>query len=179
MYAPSLAKLRASPIEKIPAPETAYEHRNAHSRVLSENKDSAVSFCATASSLPLPYPDRNRNTAVSLTTCANATLLSLLTLDGNRALTRLSCQKEVQIVKEQNDRPSLPLKASCSVMAPTRKWWSQAGSNRRPPACKAGALPAELWPHELVGLGRFELPTSPLSGVRSNQLSYRPKVTYA
>src|SRR5690606_13591472 len=55
-------------------------------------------------------------------------------------------------------------------------WWSQSGSNRRPPACKAGALPAELWPHELVGLGRFELPTSPLSGVRSNQLSYRPEV---
>ena len=28
---------------------------------------------------------------------------------------------------------------------------------------------------EVVGLGRFELPTSPLSGVRSNQLSYRPE----
>ena len=28
---------------------------------------------------------------------------------------------------------------------------------------------------KLVGLGRFELPTSPLSGVRSNQLSYRPE----
>ena len=130
-------------------------------------------------------------------------------------------------------------------------WWSQAGSNRRPPACKAGALPAELWPRNLsfvrlallvvrslghvpvctlpafahkpprqpekilrylysfqprsfaifggsrrsrvtfiainergsnkepakmVGLGRFELPTSPLSGVRSNQLSYRPSL---
>ena len=26
------------------------------------------------------------------------------------------------------------------------QWWSQTGSNRRPPACKAGALPAELWP---------------------------------
>mgnify|MGYP006949806341 CR=1 FL=1 len=26
----------------------------------------------------------------------------------------------------------------------------------------------------LVGLGRLELPTSPLSGVRSNQLSYKP-----
>ena len=25
--------------------------------------------------------------------------------------------------------------------------------------------------------GQFELPTSPLSGVRSNQLSYRPNVT--
>ena len=28
--------------------------------------------------------------------------------------------------------------------------------------------------HDLVGLGRFELPTSRLSGVRSNRLSYRP-----
>ena len=27
-----------------------------------------------------------------------------------------------------------------------RIWWSQSGSNRRPPACKAGALPAELRP---------------------------------
>ena len=71
-------------------------------------------------------------------------------------------------------------------------WWSQSGSNRRPPACKAGALPTELWPpgslpnerrmrHTdgvrgglVVGLGGFEPPTSPLSGVRSNQLSYRP-----
>ena len=26
----------------------------------------------------------------------------------------------------------------------------------------------------MVGLGRIELPTSPLSGVRSSQLSYRP-----
>ena len=62
------------------------------------------------------------------------------------------------------------------------RWWSQTESNRRPPACKAGALPTELWPRiaapakrELVGLGRFELPTSRLSSARSNQLSYRPK----
>ena len=27
------------------------------------------------------------------------------------------------------------------------RWWSQTGSNRRPPECKSGALPAELWPH--------------------------------
>ena len=27
-----------------------------------------------------------------------------------------------------------------------RKWWSLTGSNRRHPACKAGALPAELRP---------------------------------
>ena len=66
-----------------------------------------------------------------------------------------------------------------------KAWWSLSGSNRRPSACKADALPAELRPlacgvpaivrhHEVVGPGRFELPTSPLSGVRSNQLSYGP-----
>ena len=62
-------------------------------------------------------------------------------------------------------------------------WWSQTGSNRRPHACKARALPAELWPRnqktnahsmKMVGLGRLELPTSRLSSARSNQLSYKP-----
>src|ERR1700677_201516 len=81
-------------------------------------------------------------------------------------------------------------------------WWSQSGSNRRPSRCKRDALPAELWPRlsidrnrrddsgghrflpvalrhatrtwRVVGLGGVEPPTSPLSGVRSNQLSYRP-----
>ncbi len=38
----------------------------------------------------------------------------------------------------------LALKVASSS-APHR-WWSQTGSNRRPPACKAGALPTELWP---------------------------------
>ena len=66
-------------------------------------------------------------------------------------------------------------------------WWSQTESNRRPPECKSGALPTELWPRScmsgtrpdperasMVGRGRVELPTSRLSGVRSNHLSYRP-----
>lgn len=70
-----------------------------------------------------------------------------------------------------------------AISRPTKKtWWSQTGSNRRHPACKAGALPAELWPHILlqgilVGPGRLELPTSRLSGVRSNHLSYGPSGT--
>ena len=75
-----------------------------------------------------------------------------------------------------------------------KKWWSQPGSNRRPQACKASALPTELWPlteclnsgvlplrpfRELRGaavVGRegVEPSTSRLSGVRSNHLSYRP-----
>ena len=77
------------------------------------------------------------------------------------------------------DRPSLHSKTLHS-----KAWWSQTGSNRRPPACKAGALPTELWPRlnatlraleRVVGLGRLELPTSRLSSARSNQLSYKPK----
>jgi hypothetical protein len=111
-----------------------------------------------------------------------------------------------------------------------KKWWRWTGSNRWPPACKAGALPTELHPRlrsqisedriqysyqpaaviiytcsqftsasfllyfkvrstrlscplfsdfchlTVVGLGGFEPPTSRLSGVRSNQLSYRPSL---
>ena len=55
------------------------------------------------------------------------------------------------------------------------KWWSLSGSNRRPPDCKSGALPAELRPPNMVGRGGLEPPTSRLSGVRSNHLSYRPR----
>ena len=116
---------------------------------------------------------------------------------------------------------SIAWRASSAVPKAWRRrpgWWSQTGSNRRPPACKAGALPTELWPlmqqqraraqsakaglpsrssraalarlrpfglrrdnlsslsdRRLVGLGRFELPTSRLSSARSNQLSYKPE----
>src|SRR4030095_15145254 len=38
---------------------------------------------------------------------------------------------------------------------------------------------SELPIRNMVGLGGFELPTSPLSGVRSNQLSYRPAGLFA
>lgn len=35
-----------------------------------------------------------------------------------------------------------------SVPRHQKNWWRQTGSNRRPPACKAGALPTELCPHD-------------------------------
>ena len=57
--------------------------------------------------------------------------------------------------------------------------WRRRDSNSRPPACKAGALLTELRPHRAnvnkkMGLSGLEPPTSRLSGVRSNQLSYKP-----
>ena len=44
----------------------------------------------------------------------------------------------------EGQRPSANL--VCERLSPTRIWWSRTGSNRRHPACKAGALPAELRP---------------------------------
>ena len=62
---------------------------------------------------------------------------------------------QFQIFKEQHSEERL-VNARCEQSDKSLKygipeiglgnWWSQAGSNRRPPACKAGALPAELWP---------------------------------
>ena len=70
------------------------------------------------------------------------------------------------------------------------RWWRWWDSNPWPPACRAGALPAELHPHIcmgfcfsplfsnsfklLVGPSGLEPPTSCLSGTRSNLLSYDP-----
>ena len=104
------------------------------------------------------------------------------------SISSLRCQKSRTLLSIQTSR--------CEVMFRGRRlntckhsvgdqtiWWSQTGSNRRPHACKARALPAELWPRNqktnahsmsVVGLGRLELPTSRLSSARSNQLSYKP-----
>ena len=74
-------------------------------------------------------------------------------------------------------------KAALVLKRPKCGWWRMTGSNRRPPACKAGALPAELIPQfpltasshrNLVGLVGLEPTTPALSRRCSNQLSYRP-----
>ncbi len=44
----------------------------------------------------------------------------------------------------------------------------------KPALSQLSYIPVRTYRHSVVGLGRFELPTSRLSGVRSNQLSYRP-----
>src|SRR6202035_5129779 len=36
-------------------------------------------------------------------------------------------------------------RTSRSALDMQSRWWSQTGSNRRPRACKAGALPTDLW----------------------------------
>ena len=48
---------------------------------------------------------------------------------------------------------------SYGPMADFCHWWSWSGSNRRPPECKSGALPAELQPR-LIFRGRLDTATS-------------------
>ena len=90
---------------------------------------------------------------------------------------RHRCIRTSQQTK-QSDRISLttynptPIASTHTPHFTAQKWWRRTGSNRRPPACKAGALPAELRPHTMVGQGGLEPPTPRLSSVCSNQLSY-------
>src|SRR5687768_985024 len=52
--------------------------------------------------------------------------------------------------KVRGAHPPFFAKASKGILhsyASGAGWWSQPGSNRRPQACKASALPTELWPH--------------------------------
>ena len=72
---------------------------------------------------------------------------------------QISIDGSFQIVKERQNRSAnliqirrpesekhAPPTAVRALLIPSNKWWSWTGSNRRPPACKAGALPAELQP---------------------------------
>ena len=52
------------------------------------------------------------------------------------------------------------------------KWWTQRESNSWLPACKAGALPAELWAHEMELMVGIEPTTYWLQVSHSAKLSY-------
>lgn len=100
------------------------------------------------------------------------------------SISSLRCQKSRNLLSIQTSRMRSDVsRTTVQDLGDQTIWWSQTGSNRRPHACKARALPAELWPRNqktnahpmsVVGLGRLELPTSRLSSARSNQLSYKP-----
>ncbi len=124
------------------------------------------------------------------------------------ALSRLASQSGNEIDQNLIGKDRIDRAAAPNARPPQKTgdfrllkvWWSQTGSNRRPHACKARALPTELWPRQrtedrsqttdkatfrrlssvlrrpiMVGLGGLEPPTSRLSSARSNQLSYKPE----
>jgi hypothetical protein len=63
----------------------------------------------------------------------------------------------------ETEKSELPQDSSKSVWFPQEQkseplsrlgyvsfWWSQRGSDPRPPRCERGALPAELWPQNAL-----------------------------
>ena len=58
----------------------------------------------------------------------------------------------------------------------SRTGLKSSGEIPRAARSAAQSTSSALFFRHVVGLGRVELPTSPLSGVRSNQLSYRPSI---
>ena len=68
--------------------------------------------------------------------------VSLVFLSATRDTTFFRFVKEQTAVSFFGQKP----KTSTAPALVFRFWWRMTGSNRRPPACKAGALPAELIP---------------------------------
>jgi hypothetical protein len=119
-------------------------------------------------------------------------LLKIFTEIGKRSeASRILCGKQVTTTRSIAD----------AAVGTCGGRWRRPGSNRQPPACKAGALPIELRPRSgktrstnrkiripvllldfevrasnspPVGVRGFEPRTSALSELRSNQLSYTP-----
>ena len=61
---------------------------------------------------------------------------------------RATCSPAVAKPRERTKQPSSWRNHEQS------EWWSQTGSNRRPHACKARALPTELWPQSIPQNGK-------------------------
>lgn len=80
------------------------------------------------------------------------------------SISSLRCQKSRNLLSIQTSKMrsdvSRTILGARSVDDQTI-WWSQTGSNRRPHACKARALPAELWPRNQKTNARLISPPSP------------------
>ena len=77
-----------------------------------------------------------------------------MSLQSDAGLRAMQANPFIHDVNQQ-DASSLHKRRNCFTRSQRRKspeyatlfgWWSQTGSNRRPEACKATALPTELWP---------------------------------
>ena len=83
--------------------------------------------------------------ALLMARCSHATPKDACSLSISNADSTLRIFKEQQpFLKGRPER--LTTSAQVCSRGTTEEWWRMTGSNRRPPACKAGALPAELIP---------------------------------
>ena len=94
--------------------------------------------------------------------CANPAAKSMLSGSADLAAGRtgLSPLHDVKLSKP----PAEAWRNSFFLKCGRRRWWSQTGSNRRPQACKASALPTELWPRPVVASSPTSILPNRISG---------------
>ena len=81
-------------------------------------------------------------------------------------------QQPVFALRAATRQPSPHPARRAEAGAASKGWWSQTGSNRRPHACKARALPAELWPRILLKQpAPFALWATPASFTRLSRMA--------
>ena len=103
--------------------------------------------------------------------------------DGHIPSSRCRCRIERDLAPRRCNRLLIRMirPAAPAVVAPMRAGRQTDGGDRRDRTddlmLAKHALSQLSYVPDLVGLGRLERPTSPLSGVRSNHLSYRPRAT--
>jgi hypothetical protein len=128
---PSPSRQRVRPAPDTNGPEQVLKDQ-CHTRTARRPRRSSFS---QLSLIPGPLKGRNVRTILLFTMSANRQR----TPSGSRCKT--FSLRQGRRKRRTDHRRSSVLWRPSSVL-----WWSQTGSNRRPPACKAGALPTELWP---------------------------------
>jgi hypothetical protein len=80
--------------------------------------------------------------------------------DNHLRLLHIYCRPYIMVGLGRLELPTSPLSGVrsnhlsyrpllvCAHLQRCQNWWSWSGSNRRPPECKSGALPAELQPQK-------------------------------
>ena len=126
-------------------------------RLTTERQQGCIGPSVSTASQASPARGRPKGRTHSLFTMSNNTLSH----DGERCASRL-CRWRIPILRT---RPKGSARAGLvrSTLLLTNpiakgKWWSKTGSNRRPHACKARALPTELLPQK--GLARDAVASS-------------------
>ena len=118
--------------------ETSHSSRHARPQCKQDHHPSPYNYALDLRTRFWPMSQKRTN----LFTCPKNTWITGSSPSLHRRQ-RASCGPE------QPDRIP-PVMMTSTPRAPP-KGWRRTGSNRRPPACKAGALPAELRPHNRVG----------------------------
>ena len=112
---------------------SAVKHNNHSIRIRMQNEPKLIKHPDPELAIP-----KNGNRIESLFTMLNHSAMRSKAASGSHPSSR---QRWCQTWQRLNPLGEAPRMIMCGS-----SWWSLTGSNRRHPACKAGALPAELRP---------------------------------